>query len=796
MTQPSPDMARLAQALIPERTILLFGAGASHTSGAPTSTELCRHLEQSLAKGESISADLAELSSILEQRYSRVALVDAIIARLSDLKPDPAIRTLAMYPWPSLYSTNYDRLVENAYSASGRPLGVIRSNWEWDNSFTAGITKLYKLHGCISEDRSRGSRSSMVITVEDYENTERYRQLLFNRLQLELAGNTACIIGYSLRDPYIQALVREALRLQREAAAPGRIHVVVHELDDDRAAVWRARGVYSLVRGDLNDFAYALARELEPPTQPPVAAEGAPPPLSSRLAPATIEVACTTESPSPRRMFYGASPNYADIRQGLTFPRDLERDLSSPRGLATVLTGVAGTGKSTAARRLLVNWMQSATVVSYEHRIQYPFEGELWLQHERALRESGYTGILLIDNCTPFQREINSFVRALPKPSAIHVVLTAETSAWRMRQKDPLLFSDATAKQLSVLSANEIRDLRDIVLKEASLRELVDKKFLDKTPNEQVSYLSSRCSSDMFVCLKVLFSSDTLDEIVLREYASIAEKATDIAELYRYTAALESAGALVHRQMVLRLCSMPTSRLSGALGILEGLVVEDERHTALGIFSWRTRHEVIAGIISRYKFSDESELRDLLEKVIDSANPTYHEETRTLREMCNSKRGIKGLPDRAERIRLYRKIASVLPTDNVARHRLIGELLDEGSLGDAEGELKRAIQDVKLDPPLQRYAVKIAIARSRQSGILPEDRLAMLRLAVREADLGISRFGDNKYMYIVKADVAEEIFRINGDRSILSAVRSELDQAQEKLLDPELGDRARRLWML
>ncbi len=793
MSPPSEPLHRLAQEIDPERTILLFGAGASHSSGAPTSVELCRYLEERLAEGERISQDLAELSSILEHRDSRNVLIDAIVDRLAALAPDQALIALAMYPWPSLYTTNYDRLVELAYDAVRRPLGVVRSNFDWENSHLPGVTKLFKLHGCISQDRSRGHRSSMIVTVEDYEHSEKYRQLLFDRLKLELAGNTVCIIGYSLRDPHIQLLVREALRLQREAAAPGRVHVVVHELDEDRAAVWRSRGVYSVVRGDLNDFAYALGAARPPAIEPPPRAEGAPPPLPHRLAPATIDVVTVTDTANPRRLFYGAPATFADIRQGNTFPRDLERELVSPVGVATILTGVAGTGKTTLARRLLLGWAPGAEVLTYEHRNQYPFEPDLWLQHERVLREAGFRALLLIDGCTPFQREINRLARELPASGALHLLLTAETSTWRLRQKDPRLFRDVTAHELSTLSTNELRDLRELVLRHDALRSLVDSDFLKRTPSDQIAFLESRCSADMFVCLKVLFSSESIDEIVLREFAALDP---GHSEVYRYTAALEAAGALVHRQMVLRLCTLPTSEVAEALRILEGLVEEAETRSELGIYLWRTRHEVIAELLSQYKFSDPSDLRSLLERVVDSANPTYHVEMRTLREICNSRRGVRGLPDRSERIALYRRIASVIPHDNVTRHRLIGELLDDGNVGDAEAELNRAIPEVGLDPPLQRYRVRLAIARSRLPGLLAEDRAAILKMALNEAEAGMKRFPDSKYMFIVSADVAEEWFRVTREAGILEWAKHLLEDAQKRLLDPDLNERLRRLWRL
>jgi hypothetical protein len=297
----------------------------------------------------------------------------------------------------------------------------------------------------------------------------------------------------------------------------------------------------------------------------------------------------------------------------------------------------------------------------------------------------------------------------------------------------------------------------------------------------------------MFVCLKALFSSDSLDDIILREYAGINEAFQGV---YRVTAALEAAGALPHRQMVLRTTGLSVSLIGAALEVLEGLVdeVEPESDTShAGIYLWRTRHEVIARIISRYKYSDPVELKELLERVISTANPSYFEETKTLREMCNAELGIRALPDPSDRIALYRKITETIPADRVARHRLVRELIQSDRLGDAEAELKRAIDDVSLDPPLQRYRVLIHLRRSRSRGLRTEDRRAILQLARSEVEFGIERFPDSKYMYYAAADVAEEWLDVTNDPGLVTWAKHLLDRGFNKLLDPDLTDRAAQL---
>jgi hypothetical protein len=223
------------------------------------------------------------------------------------------------------------------------------------------------------------------------------------------------------------------------------------------------------------------------------------------------------------------------------------------------------------------------------------------------------------------------------------------------------------------------------------------------------------------------------------------------------------------------------------------MIDESGSDSALGIYSWQSRHEVIADLISRYKYSEPAELFELFARIIDTANPSYFVESRTLREMCGATRGIRALPDREQRLALYRRITYVMPSDRVARHRLVNELLQDERIADAEAELRRAIEDVKLDPPLQRYKVRLELARSRAPGIMLEDRRAMLNQALNEAEIGIKYFPDSKHIYFALADAAEAWQELTGEEGRVVWAARILDEAYERLLDPDLAERRRRL---
>jgi hypothetical protein len=632
----------------------------------------------------------------------------------------------------------------------------------------------------------------MILSSEDYDDTERYRELLYNRLQADMSGGSVVFLGHSLRDDDVRLALRTATDLQRRSGAPGKIHLLMHEIDGERADIWRAKGVRTVSQGNVG----ALVRGLESRSTTRASitvkvADGIEMPPS--LAVNTIVVRDARGESDARRMYYGGSAMYPDIRAELTFPRDQERNCNVLEALVTCVIGAAGTGKTTLARRLLVSHERDEHVLLLEHKTPLAFSAEEWIKFEAHLRERGQSAVLLLDNCPPYQRQVNQLLRGLPSEGcALHLVVTAETSAWKMRQKDRRFYSEGVTISLSRLSDFELRRLLDLVSSVPEMRGLIDGEFSRLSDQERMRALRNRCRADMFVCLKALFSTEQLDDILLREYTEIEEPYRDI---YRITCALESAGAIPHRQMILRLCDLPGQDVPAALDVLDGLVVEDSESDTreLGVFLWRIRHEVIARIITKYKYSDPEERLALYRRVIDEANPSYFIEARSLRDMCNSEMGIRSLESAEDRIHLYRLVINAMPRERVARHRLVRELIDADRLADAEGEIRTSLNEVGLDPPLQRYRTLIGLRRSQKSGLLSEDRRAIVRQAMIEAKYGVSRFADNKYMYFTLADVAEEWFRVTDDREPVEDALSVLRNAFERLLDPDLTERMRRL---
>lgn len=776
----------LASRLQPDRSVLILGAGAAIPSGAPAGADLARRLAADLVPESIVSDDLTEIASIIENRLGRSALVAGVRRILEPLHPVGGMAALAHLPWAELYTTNFDRLIERAYRAAKRDLVVVRSNFEYAKTDRAEGTPLFKIHGCISQDVCDGHNAGMTLTERDYETYSDFRDTMFKNLELALLTKDVLIIGQSLRDRHLKDLVTATARIRNEQISVGRVIVLSYDSDADRAQLLEQRGV-EVAFGGLDELIEMVVERNVKLDE--VVDAGEAPSFPVRLIASSLDVKVEiTRAPSARRLFNGGAASYADIADGLTFPRDSTSDLAdrliTRKSLVTTLVGPAGVGKTTYARQLVLA-LHNAGFECWEHRNQSPLLPLAWAHVESSAADKGRRVVLLIDDVPKSLSHVNRLVDRLAKleEPSLQLVLTANASEWYPRIKTPEIFRRGHVHAMSALTDNEVASLVSLMQTKQQIHELVDPPFAQKSRREQVELLRRRCKADMFVCLKNVFATEALDDILLREFAGLDELHQDI---YRHVAFLEATGAQVHRQLVLRLLGIEPAVMSGALRVLEGIVDEVDIDPREGLFGWSTRHRLIARTIARYKFASDEERAFFVERVIGGANPSEYIEREMLRALCDRDFGIGSLQDERSRENLLRQIIRRVPSERVPRHRLIALLLDQHKYSEADREIDIAIDNAKLDPPLARFKVAAALMRANETpGIMTEDRIAIVLDARRLALKAIERFPRDRFAYRSYFDVGTALARLSGDTDVAEDAYQRMVEAFDELLDPD-----------
>ncbi|MEY9234084.1 hypothetical protein ABIF68_002531 [Bradyrhizobium japonicum] len=790
------ELKHLVSNLTIPRTVLLFGAGSSIPSNAPSVSDLQQYFEQKFSVPAS-GYSLAEQTAIIEhQTRDRARLIAELRSRFRGLQPTGALLNLPLYDWKSIFTTNYDTLIEESYKRRSKPYAMYSSNFDFGPKNDPDAVQIFKLHGTIDKDVSDGDHSRIILTENDYDLTSEFRDQLFDRLKADIAGCHLIILGHSLADPDIKSIVDRAVLLNSKSGGGGQITLFSYTRDEGRAALFESRGLTVCFGGLDNFFAELTTRLVHIPASAP--SSGDPLDLHPGLRPMTTDAAHQLETGGANvsAMFNGWPASFSDIAAGLTFARRVSEQVADQfriggRSIA-ILLGPAGVGKTTAARQALSLLMRS-DYFCWEHKPDHSLSWREWRKLASHLKANSIKGCLLIDDAHAELPEVNDLIDGLSSDDndALKLILISSSGQWHPRIKSPALHRRSQEYLLSRVSNEEIERLLDLAQNVPDVRNLVEENFSGFSRSERKRRLTQRCEADMFVCLKNIFAFDSFDDIILREYAALE---TPLQDIYKIVAAMEWAGVHVHRQLIIRMLGIPAMRIGALLNGLSDIVHEQTISEREGIYAWKGRHLVIMGIVAQQKYYSENSRFELFKRVVESISPTYDIEIRTIRELCNVETGLATLTDKKEQNTLLRMMLSVAPKERVPRHRLIRNLITLGEYDQAETEIRLFERDFRLDGPAARYKIDLAVARAvRSPGLMDEDRVVLLDRARELASASAQRFKLNKAVLTAYCEVGLEIARLTKKDTVFQTAIQELKDCESKTADADISRRIARL---
>ena len=164
-----------------------------------------------LLESPSTHLSLDEAAEMARYRVGPKELNRYLFDLFNSFKPSPVHLGLVQLPWNSLFTTNYDLLIEAA-SNSGNitPAGEFKpvlSVLTDVSIFSESDILYYKLHGSI--DLANTDAGRLILTKEDYRYYEDFRKPLFRRLKQDLLNQTFVFFGYSLGDTNFRAILED-----------------------------------------------------------------------------------------------------------------------------------------------------------------------------------------------------------------------------------------------------------------------------------------------------------------------------------------------------------------------------------------------------------------------------------------------------------------------------------------------------------------------------------------------------------------------------------------------------------
>lgn len=216
---------------VEEQNAAIFaGAGLSVNAGFVNWADLLKDIAEELNLSVEKEHDLVALAQYhLNQRgNNRDGLSRAIIQHfIRDSQVTENHRILARLPITTFWTTNYDKLIEQAVSDAGKIADVKYKTSHLPRTIPKRDVVIYKMHGDVE------SPDEAVIAKNDYQTYMQSRGSFVTALSGELVSKTFLFLGFSFSDPNldhilgrIKSELKESQRthyciLKKESAKPG-----------------------------------------------------------------------------------------------------------------------------------------------------------------------------------------------------------------------------------------------------------------------------------------------------------------------------------------------------------------------------------------------------------------------------------------------------------------------------------------------------------------------------------------------------------------------------------------------
>jgi SIR2-like domain len=209
MTAKTRFLKEFPKAIADDAAAVFVGAGVSIGAGYPSWKDLLQEIGEELGVKSNDVFDLAALAQwSIRKSSGKTRILTVIRDQTGVEKPIPVpLEVLARLPVRNIWTTNYDRLIERAFSSIGRPMDVVFASKDLAIRSRPGAARLYKMHGSV--DRL----DDIVISTDDYELYRNTRGAFLPLLQAHMTSFSMLFIGLSFTDPnvrHVLSLIRES----------------------------------------------------------------------------------------------------------------------------------------------------------------------------------------------------------------------------------------------------------------------------------------------------------------------------------------------------------------------------------------------------------------------------------------------------------------------------------------------------------------------------------------------------------------------------------------------------------
>jgi hypothetical protein len=192
-------------------TVAFFlGAGMSRPAGYVTWKDLMREIADDLELDVDKETDLIALAQYHKNKRRGRHRINQLL--VTEFTKGAALtenhRLIASLPVSTIWTTNYDHLMEDAYREAHKQVDVKRREVDLATTKPRTAATVYKMHG------DADLPDEAVLTKDDYAAFESKRGLFSTQFRGHLVSKSFLFLGYSFSDPnidYLLARIRAAL---------------------------------------------------------------------------------------------------------------------------------------------------------------------------------------------------------------------------------------------------------------------------------------------------------------------------------------------------------------------------------------------------------------------------------------------------------------------------------------------------------------------------------------------------------------------------------------------------------
>ena len=792
------------------RCVLFVGAGLSLACvddggrHGPTGPQLAEELAQRFLGESAAKRPLSLIAEFSLTNASKGDIDHAVAERLGGLRPTDAIGVLPIVPWRSIFTTNFDTIIEQAYQSAGElshnatPVYSSQTNL---SQLGPNEIPLYKVHGSI--DRINSSDGQLSLTNEDLARARREQSKIFQRLADEIGEYTVLYLGYGREDHTFHELLGEVLNAAGGVDGLRRSFALSPGFKEYERARWE-RSKISLINTSAEDFLPWLAGEVRTLVQEASVKEEAIPSLltqgtslpsalvtSFRGSYEVVAEEMASGSAGPESFFKGDRLGWGQLGTEYDARRDITDDVlelvldqQSESGVRTILLfGEAGAGKTTVLRRVGADlasvWQLPAISLRDSTLLAFRDVAPLCATLEDRLH-------ILIDDAADHVREIGDFVQEARGAGAdVTLILASRNNEWTDRVRQTDVSADGVF-QLEYLTEPEIDRVIDRL---AEFGELGHLQTL--SPLERKSAFRDNAERQLLVALREATEGKRFEDIIVDEFNSITSESARNA--YLFVCCVYRVGVPLRAGILRRLTGVPFDAFhEKLLGPSERILVEDRLPDDI---EYRARHPIIAEIVSNHLLPTPEQLLQAYLTII-SLLDIGSSDIVSFRKISRNRPLVDSLHRYELRAQFYKACRETAPDDPiVAQHWAIAAMAAE-RFGTARQQLADARRLAPRDTTIQHTAGMLALTQYRhtESG----DAWERVHFAAAEKEfLSLTRRAKrDAHAYDSLADLYEEKARRSesGDRMVWYGKAQEvladgIDQVEDKsgLIAAEAG---------